>query len=100
MLFIDRLISGGVRFVLDKVATAVDAELNDASRLRDELLHAQMQFELGQIGEDELALVEGALMSRLRELREQELARTEGEDLVIGGADISIDLSHGERFSA
>ena len=46
MLIIDSLILSGVRFVLDKVAAAVDTELNDDSVLRERLLVAQMRLEL------------------------------------------------------
>ncbi|HEX2164930.1 MAG TPA: gas vesicle protein GvpG, partial [Thermoanaerobaculia bacterium] len=69
MIVLDRLLVGGLAFVLDKVAQAVDSELDDPERLREELLAAQMRFELGEIGEDELAAFERDVMARLRELR-------------------------------
>ncbi len=47
MLIIDSLIISGVRFVLDKVVAAVETEMNDDSVLRERLLAAQMQVELG-----------------------------------------------------
>ena len=34
MLIIDSLLLGGIRFVLDKIAAAVEAELNDDTVLR------------------------------------------------------------------
>ena len=43
MLIIDSLIISGVRFVLDKVAAAVETEINDDSVLRERLLDAQMR---------------------------------------------------------
>ena len=49
MIVLDRMLVGGIKFVLGKVAAAVDAELNDDSRLREELLAAQMRLELGEI---------------------------------------------------
>ena len=54
MLIIDSLIISGVRFVLDKVAAAVDTELNDDTVLRERLLDAQMRLELGEMTQDEL----------------------------------------------
>lgn len=75
MLILDSLLASGIRFVLDQVATAVDAEMNDEGGLREQLLAAQMQFELGEIDGDELADVERDVMARLREIRE----RREGE---------------------
>jgi hypothetical protein len=69
MIVVDRLLVGGLSFVLDKVAQAVDAEMDDPERWREELLAAQMRFELGEISEAELAGVEGEVMGKLRELR-------------------------------
>jgi hypothetical protein len=72
MIVLDRLLTGGLRFVLDKIATAVDAELDDPARLQEELLAAQMRHELGEIDEAELAAVEETLLARMRELRAAE----------------------------
>ena len=89
MIIVDRLIVGGIKFVLGKVAAAVDAELNDDSRLREELLAAQMRLELGEITEKEFARVEADILSRLREIREQQgsgaaQALDSGEYRVVG----------------
>ena len=72
MLIVDRMLLGGIKFVLGKVAAAVDAELNDDSRLREELLAAQMRLELGEITDKEFARFEADILSRLREIREQQ----------------------------
>jgi len=69
VIVLDRLLVGGIRFVLDKVAQAVDSELDDPERLREELLAAQMRLELGEIDETELARVEGDVLARLREFQ-------------------------------
>lgn len=89
MLIVDRMLLGGIKFVLGKVAAAVDAELNDDSRLREELLAAQMRLELGEITEEELARLEAELLPRLREIRGRqggEAAQTleSGEYKVVG----------------
>jgi hypothetical protein len=73
MIVIDRLLFGGILFVLDKVAAAVEAELDDEGRLKEELLAAQMRFELGEISDQELAAIEADLLPRLRRLREEQL---------------------------
>ncbi len=65
---------GGVRFVLDKLVQAVDAELGDDTVLREELLAAQMRLELGEITEEEFAVVERDLLARIREVRERNTA--------------------------
>jgi Gas vesicle protein G len=74
MIVLDKMIVGGVRFVLGKLAQAVDAEMNDDSRLREELLASQMRLELGEISEEEFAAIEADLLGRLREIRERQMA--------------------------
>ncbi len=71
MIILDSLFIGGLRFVLDKVATAVDQEMNDESSLRQDLLAAQMQLELGEMDEEEFAGLEADILARLREIREE-----------------------------
>lgn len=71
MLILDRMLVGGLRFVLDKLVQAVDTELNDEGALREELLRAQMQHELGEITSEDLARVETEIMDRLREILER-----------------------------
>ncbi|MGH7393917.1 MAG: gas vesicle protein GvpG [Candidatus Rokuibacteriota bacterium] len=69
MIILDSLLLGGLRFVLGKIAQAVDAELNDAERLREELLAAQMRVELGEMTAKDFAVLERQILARLRELR-------------------------------
>jgi hypothetical protein len=71
MFIIDSALIGGIRFVLDKIAAAVDTELSDESALREQLLNAQMRAELGELTSDEFAELEADIVARLRELREQ-----------------------------
>jgi hypothetical protein len=76
LIILDSLLVGGIGFVLDKIATAVDREMNDEDFLRQELLTAQMQFELGELSEDGFIAREQELLGLLREARRQR----EGED--------------------
>lgn len=71
MLILDRMLVGGVKFVLDKIANAVEAELNDESVYREQLLAAQMQVELGELSAEDFAALEAEVMLRLREIRER-----------------------------
>ena len=71
MILLDSLLIGGLKFVFGKLAQAVDAELNDDTVLREELLAAQMRLELGEITEEEFAEVERGLLQRIREVRER-----------------------------
>jgi hypothetical protein len=86
VILIDSLLVGGVRFVLSKLADAVDAELNDDTKLREELLAAQMRLELGEITEDEFQEIEADLLARIREVRERntEAAPPPGEMRIAG----------------
>jgi len=70
VIILDTLFIGGLKFVLSKIAQAVDAELDDENRLREELLAAQMQVELGELSPEEFAPLERAILARLRELRQ------------------------------
>ena len=91
MVILDRLLFGGLRFVLDKIATTVDAEMNDEGRLREELLAAQMEHELGEISDEEMAQIESDILERLREIRE---ARgEEGAGLRPGYRIVGVDIS-------
>lgn len=69
MFILDSLLIGSLRFVLDKVATAAEAELHDDSALREQLLEAQMRLELGEITEEEFSQVEAAVFERIRQTR-------------------------------
>jgi hypothetical protein len=86
----------GLRFVLDKVATVVDQELNNEEALRERLLEAQLRFDLGEIGEDELAAIEKELLERIREIkaRRQESGTSAGERKITG-----IQISVGDEES-
>ena len=81
MIIIDSLLIGSLRFVLGKIAQAVDTELNDEDRLREELLAAQMRVELGEMTDDDFAALERESLARLRELRS---ADSPGEMRVTG----------------
>jgi hypothetical protein len=71
MFILDSLVIGGLRFVLDKVATVVDRELHDDTPLREELLAAEMRLELGELSREEFAVIEADIFARLRDIRER-----------------------------
>ena len=84
MIILDSLFVGGLKFVLSKIAQAVDAELDDEQRLREELLAAQMQLELGELSAEEFTALERTLLARLRELRAQSGPPAPGDMKVTG----------------
>jgi gas vesicle protein GvpG len=71
VVIIDSLLIGGIRFVLDKLAAAVDTELNDETSLREQLLAAQMRVELGELSQQDFETFEADILARLREIRER-----------------------------
>jgi hypothetical protein len=76
VIILDTLVIGGLRFVLRRIAEAVDAQLHDVDAIREELLAAQMRLELGELSAEDFAAVERDLLGRLRALR----AGAAGED--------------------
>jgi hypothetical protein len=87
MLIIDSLIISGVRFVLDKVAAAVETELNDDSVLRERLLEAQMRVELGEMSQEEFDDFETGILARIRDIKERQRG---GESAVISPKDMKV----------
>jgi hypothetical protein len=71
VFILDSLLIGGIRFVLDKVAAAVETEMNDDTALRERLLEAQMRYELGELSDEEFAETERELLDRIREIKAQ-----------------------------
>lgn len=69
MLLVDSLIISGVKFVLTRLAEAVEAEMYDEGALREELLAAQMRLELGEITEEDFVAIEEGVLAGMREVR-------------------------------
>jgi hypothetical protein len=71
LIILDTLFIGSIRFVIDKIAAAVETEMNDETSLREQLLAAQMRVELGEMTDQEFATIEADLLEQLREIRER-----------------------------
>jgi hypothetical protein len=69
VFILDSLLIGSLRFVLDKIVAAAEAEAEDDSSLRQQLLEVQMQLELGEISEGEFAKIERDILRRIREIK-------------------------------
>ena len=63
------MLIGSLRFVLDKIVAAAEAEAQDDTSLREQLLETQMQLELGDITEAEFADIERDILGRIREIK-------------------------------
>jgi Gas vesicle protein G len=90
MFILDSLLIGSLRFVLEKVAAAAEAERQDDSALREQLLEAQMRLEVGELTDDEYAEIERDVLARIREIKGNRQAGP-----VSMSRDVKVDL---ERF--
>jgi Gas vesicle protein G len=91
VIILDTLLVGGIKFVLGKLVTAVEAELNDDSVYREELLAAQMKLELGEITDEEFAETERQLLDAIREVRERRTgAQEDPGDLKVTGIEATL----------
>lgn len=97
MIILDSLLIGGLKFVFDKIATAVDEEMNDEGSLREELLAAQMRVELGEMGEDEFADLESRILARLREIRDAQRGESGGAVSLGGGFEVDVTFGGDEE---
>ncbi len=99
MLIVDRLLVGGIAFVLDKIAQAVERELNDEDRLREELLAAHARLETGELTDEQFRDLEAALLARLRVIREAKQGASAGAiEMSSGGfsVDATVEGDEGE----
>ena len=87
MFLLDSLLIDSLAFVMDKIATAADAETLDDSALRERLLDAQMRLELGELSQEAFDAIEREVFDRLRERRADRpaaLSMTSGRTKVVG----------------
>ena len=75
MLIIDDLLlwlpAKGLLAAFKKIYELAETELNDDSKLKEELLRYQTMFELDQINEEEYKAKEDEIMARLNAIYEQ-----------------------------
>jgi len=86
MFLLDSLMIAGIRWALETTITAAEAEMNDDSALREQLMAAEMSREMGEISDEDFAEVEADLLARIREIKQ----RKEGGSgpLAFGGPEV------------
>ena len=99
MFLFDSLLIGGLRFVLDKVAKAADAEMDDEARLREILLDGQMQLEAGELTEAGYADLERDVLEQLSATRRRRTGGTDADSAgyKVTGADVDVYFSDDEE---
>jgi hypothetical protein len=95
MFLLDSLLIDGISWTLRTVVTAAEAEMNDDTALREQLLAAEMQRELGEITDGEFADIELDLLTRIREIKER---REGGSGPLEFGAGTPIETDKDSRF--
>ena len=71
MFILDSLMISGLKWVMNTVVTAAEAEMNDDTALREQLLEAEMRREMGEISDQEFEEIEADLLTRIREIKER-----------------------------
>lgn len=95
MFLLDSLMIKGISWALKTVVTAAEAEMNDDTALREQLLAAEMQREMGEITDEDFADVERDLLARIREIKER---REGGSGPLEFGAGQPIEADEDGRF--
>lgn len=60
-----------LKWIAEKIEEVAEADLNDGSKVREELLELQMRLELGDIAEEEYQKREAELMMKLDEIKKR-----------------------------
>jgi hypothetical protein len=90
MFILDSLMINGISWALRTAVTAAEAEMNDDTALREQLLAAEMQREMGEISDEDFVEIERDLLARIREIKQRReggsgpLAFGEGEPIETG----------------
>src|SRR5688500_10767046 len=58
-------------WVFNTLTTAAEAEMNDDTALREQLLEAEMRREMGEISDEAFEEIEADLLARIREIRQR-----------------------------
>jgi hypothetical protein len=95
MFLLDSLMISGIRWAIETVVTAAEAEMNDDSALRDQLLEAEMRREMGEIDDEEFRELETSLLARIREIKER---REGGSGPIAFGTNEPIEAGPGSTF--
>jgi gas vesicle protein GvpG len=94
MFILDTLLINGISFVLDKVRTVAEQELDNPETLHQHLMEAQLDYEEGRIDEDTFAQIEDDILARLREVKATE--STGGIADASSFEEIEVDFDHDE----
>src|SRR4051812_32307210 len=95
MFLLDSLMIDGIWWAMKTVVTAAEAEMNDDTALREQLLSAEMQREMGEITDEDFKEIEHELLARMREIKER---REGGSGPLAFGEGEPIETTEDSRF--
>src|SRR6266550_1624188 len=95
MFILDSLMINGISWAIKTAVTAAEAEMNDDTALREQLLAAEMQREMGEITDEDFKEIERDLLGRIREIKER---REGGSGPLAFGEGEVIDAGEDGRF--
>ena len=88
------MLSEFIGWVLRTVTTAAEAEMNDDTALREQLLEAELRREMGELSDDEFKEIEADLLARIREIKE----RQGGSGPLTAGGAVPIETTSDSTF--
>lgn len=91
MFLLDSAVVSGLRWTLETLATAAQAERDDDSGLRAELIEVEMRAEAGEITPEERARLEADLVARIHEIKQRRGEASGPIDLAAPDERIAID---------
>lgn len=94
MFLLDSLMISGIQWAMKTVVAAAEAEMNDDSVLREQLLEAEMRREMGEISNEEFGEIEATLLGRIREIKQ----RREGQGPLAFGGAMPMETTGDSRF--
>lgn len=95
MFLLDSLMIAGIKWAIETTITAAEAEMNDDTALREQLLAAEMSREMGEISDEEFEEVEADLLQRIREIKQR---REGGAGPLAFGGSQPMETSDDSRF--
>jgi hypothetical protein len=95
MFFLDSLMIDGIAWAIRTAVTVAEAEMNDDTALREQLLAAEMQREMGEITDDDFAEIERDVLGRIREIKQR---REGGSGPLAFGEGEPIETTEDSRF--
>ncbi len=67
----------GLTWIAEKVAEQAEHELYDEGALRGKLMELEIQFDMGEVNQEEFEAAEEELLARLKVIRERQQAQRE-----------------------